>query len=387
MSHLRIGLIGAGLRGTALAYQVKASGLGAVVGAYDPDREFGKQFQKLYPDFVIPFISRDELLSDSTLDALIIASPDHCHRQDACDALKSGKPVLCEKPMATELADCDTMLQAQRDTGQSLQIGFNLRFHPLYQKMREVATSGELGEITTVWIRHFVGMGGDYYFHDWHSLRKLSTSLLLQKATHDFDILHYVTGSYTKRLVAIGNRAYYGGARENSLSCVECPDKDGCPEVSQDPINPRKQCAFREEIDVEDNEMVMLELKNGTLASYGQCHFTPDYHRNYVFIGTRGRMESFETQHRVKGWQEDSRIEILYRDGGPRKTIRFDLEQGNHGGADFRMIKSWLKGILGNSLDGENPIAGRQSVAVGCLAAESLRNGNRWMTLPPISYT
>lgn len=384
MSQLRIGLIGAGGRGTSLAYQVKVSNLGAVVGAYDADPEFARQFQEPFADFSIPFVSRAELLSDSSLDGIIIASPDHCHLQDACDALKSGKPVLCEKPMAIKLADCDAMLQAQRDTGQSLQIGFNLRFHPLYQKMHEIAASGKLGKITTVWIRHFVGMGGNFYFQDWHSLRNRSESLLLQKATHDFDVLHYVAGSYTKRLSAIGNRAYYGGDRENSLCCPQCTDKGDCPEANLGTKNPRNQCAFRKEIDVEDNEIVMLELESGVLATYSQCHFTPDYHRNYVFIGTKGRMESFETQHRVQGWQTDDRIEVLYRDGGQRETVRFDLEQGNHGGADIRMIKSWLNCVLNKSFDSDNPIGGRQSVAAGCLAAESLRTGNVWRDIPRI---
>jgi len=130
----------------------------------------------------------------------------------------------------------------------------------------------------------------------------------------------------------------------------------------------------------------MLELQSGAIATYSQCQFTPDYHRNYVFIGTKGRMESFETQHRVKGWQADDRIEVLYRDGGQRETVRFDLEHGNHGGSDIRMIKSWLKSVLNKTFDTENPVGGRQSVAVGCLAAESLRTGNVWRTIPPISY-
>lgn len=385
MSSLKIGLIGAGGRGTGLAYQVKISGLGNVTAAYDPNPEFARQFQKKYEDFSIPFMDRQSLLADPTLDGIIVASPDHCHRQDASDALHSGKPVLCEKPMAIQLDDCDAMLRAQKESGQPLQIGFNLRFHPLYQKMREIASSGQIGKITTAWIRHFVGCGGNFYFQDWHSLRNRSTSLLLQKATHDFDILHYVSGSYTKRLVALGNRAYFGGERDNTLTCPECAELGDCPEANRGSDNPRNQCAFRSEIDVEDNEIVMMELHNGVLATYSQCQFTPDYHRNYVFIGTKGRMESFETQHRVKGWQSDSRIEILYRDGTHRETIRFDLDHNNHGGADIRMIRNWLKCIKDKSFDPDNPIAGRHSVAVGCLAAEGLRTSNPWMTVPPLA--
>lgn len=388
MSKLKIALIGAGGRGTYLAKMVEVSGMGDLVMAHETNPEYSKGWMKRH-EVSLPLVERDKILNDPSIDAVIVASPDHRHRDDASDVMRAGKPVLCEKPMAIRLDDCDEMLRVHRETKKSLQIGFNLRFHPMYQKMHEIAASGKLGRITTVWIRHFVGLGGDYYFHDWHGRRDKSTSLLLQKATHDFDVLHYVTGSYTKRLVGLGNRAYYGpdrenGARENDLTCPTCPDQNTCPEVNRDPENPRIQCAFRKEIDIEDNEMVMLELESGALANYMQCQFTPDYHRNYVFIGTLGRMESFESMQRVKGWQNDTRIEILHRKGGYRETITFADEPGGHGGADIKMVKNWLTAVRNNSFNPENPIGGRQSVAVGCLAAESLRTGNNWMTVPPV---
>lgn len=379
---LRIGLIGAGHRGAALAYEARKSGLGEVTAAYDIDpavarKWFGER------ELNVPLVSREALLGDASLHAIIVATPDHRHLQDASDSLRAGNPTLCEKPMAIRIDDCDAMLRVQKETGQPLQIGFNLRFHPLYQKMHEVAASGKLGRITAVWIRHFVGRGGDFYFHDWHSVRERSTSLLLQKATHDFDVLHFVTGSYTRRLVALGQRAYYGGDRPNDLACPECPDAPECPEVNPTPENLRNACAFRKEIDVEDTEAVLLELENGAQATYTQCHYTPDYHRNYVFIGTRGRMESFEPMGRVAGWQTDCRLEILYRAGKERETIPFETGPG-HGGADARMMTAWLTALREGQFDPENPIAGRQSVAVGCLAAESLRTGNPWMQLPAL---
>jgi predicted dehydrogenase len=382
---LKIGLMGAGVRGTWLAYEVERSGQGHVVAAYDASPAFAEKMLKSR-NLSIPLVERERLLDDASLNGVIVATPDNCHRQDACDLLRAGKPVLSEKPMAIHIEDCDAMLKTQDESGQPLQIGFNLRFHPLYQKMREIAASGKLGKITTVWVRHFVGFGGNYYFQDWHSVRDKSTSLLLQKATHDFDVIHFVTGTYTRRLVALGNRAYYGGDRANELTCPACPDISTCPEANSDPANTRNQCAFRKEIDVEDNEMVLLELEGGILANYSQCHFTPDYHRNYVFIGTEGRMESFEPMRRVAGWQEGYRIEILYRNFRERETIPFEIDPIGHGGADLRMMTSWLGALQNGTFDRENPIAGRQSVAVGCLAAESLRNGNIWKHLPPIPY-
>ena len=366
-----------------MANEVQRSGLGRVVVAHDTDLVYAtRMLQKL--NLEVPLVEREAIINDTSLDGVIVATPDNFHCQDASELLRSGKNVLSEKPMAIRIEDCDAMLNAQRESGQALQIGFNLRFHPIHMKMREIAASGKIGKITTAWVRHFVGLGGNFYFHDWHSIRSKSTSLLLQKATHDFDVIHFVTGSYTRRLVALGNRAYYGGDRDNELTCPTCPDLRTCPEAKRDPTDTRVECAFREEIDVEDNEMVLLELENGVLANYSQCHFTPDYNRNYVFIGTKGRMESLEPMGQVNGWQEDSRIEIMFRGKRERETIRFESGQTGHGGADIRMIEKWLGALRDGNFDPENPIGGRQSVAVGCLAAESIRTGNNWMSLPPL---
>lgn len=56
--------------------------------------------------------------------------------------------------------------------------------------MKELIDAGAIGEVKTIWCRHFVGNGGDYYFKDWHAERKNTTSLLLQKGAHDIDVIH-----------------------------------------------------------------------------------------------------------------------------------------------------------------------------------------------------
>jgi predicted dehydrogenase len=321
------------------------------------------------------------------IDAIVIATPDDLHACYANAAMRAGKAVLCEKPMAINLADCDSMLLCQRETHAPFKIGFNLRHHPMYQRMREIAESGELGSIRSVWVRHFVGMGGNYYFQDWHGLRSRANTLLLQKGTHDIDIIHYVTGFYSKRVMAIGNRSYFGGDQPDDLTCQECPEQFSCPESAYQADLVRSQCAFRREIDIEDNEILLMELENGALVSYTQCQFTPDYHRSYTFIGTKGRMECFEPQTRRNGWQNDHRIEILFRGAKTRRTECFQLDAGGHGGADARMLHSWLDDLVANRYNESNPVAGRQSVAVGCLGAESLRGVNDWKDVPPLPYS
>ena len=160
-------------------------------------------------------------------------------------------------------------------------------------------------QVQTIWCRHFVGDGGDYYFKDWHADRSKTTGLLLQKGAHDLDIIHWLAGAPSRRVTAMG--ALKRLRRHHDRS-----DRDG--EVVGDWFDrennwpPRSQRGLHPIIDVEDVSMMLMELENGVLASYQQCHFTPDYWRNYTVIGTDGRLENFgdEVGATVKVWSRRS---------------------------------------------------------------------------------
>ena len=94
---------------------------------------------------------------------------------------------------------------------------------------------------------------------------------------------------------------------------------------------PRSQRGLHPVIDVEDVSMMLMELANGVLASYQQCHFTPDYWRNYTVIGTDGRLENFgdEAGATVKVWSRRSG----YRAEADRSVDVTEIP-GTHGGAD-----------------------------------------------------
>ncbi len=80
--------------------------------------------------------------------------------------------MFCEKPLAIDLADADAMLETARRTGTGLYIGHNMRHMPVITLMRGLIQSGRIGQVKAVWVRHFVGHGGDFYFKDWHADRR-----------------------------------------------------------------------------------------------------------------------------------------------------------------------------------------------------------------------
>ncbi|KRG15436.1 oxidoreductase [Virgibacillus soli] len=369
MKQLRIGIIGVGGRSTIVEYWHKPNGNSVVVGAADVSEEALQQFKEsINPE---AFITNDyhELLAREDIEAVAILTPDHMHEEHVTAAFRAGKHVYCEKPLAITSESCDRILDEWEKSGKHLMIGFNMRYMPMYQTMKGIIDSGEIGEIKAVWVRHFVGFGGWFYYHDWHGKRANTTSLLLQKASHDFDVIHWLTGKYTKKVAAFGSLDYYGGSMPNDLHCPDCELKETCPEASFDRLN---QCAFRQEIDVEDNNMVMMELEGGIKASYLQCHFTPDYSRNYTFIGTKGRLENDDINNKVYvktrktgSWNEWS-----------DQTYDIKEMEGTHGGADPRICEDFVNLVLYNQQPLTTPFAGRMSVAVGCAAAESIRTGS-----------
>ena len=374
MKQARIGVIGTGGRSTIVEYWHKPEGNSIVVAGADVSLKALEKFKQEINHEAFVTTDYRELLAREDIDAVAILTPDYLHEEHAIAALQAGKHVYCEKPLAITPEACDRILDEAKKSGKHLMVGFNMRYMSMYQTMKEIIDSGVIGDIKAVWVRHFVGLGGYFYYHDWHGTAANTTSLLLQKASHDIDVIHWLTGSYTTKVSAFGSLDYYGGDKPNDLHCPDCELKDTCPDASLERLT---QCAFREEIDVEDNNMLIMELEGGIKASYMQCHFTPDYSRNYTIIGTKGRIENDDVNDKVYvktrksgSWHEMS-------------DITYEMKQmpGTHGGADPRICEDFVNLVLYNKQPLTSPFAGRMSVAVGCAATESIRSGGKVVSI------
>lgn len=117
----------------------------ALVAAADPlprPREaFAQQFgARVYADF-------GDLCKDSSVEAIYIASPHRFHAQQAIQAMEHGKHVLCEKPLALSLAECDAVVAATERTGMQMVVGHTHAFDPNIAAIRRIVRSGELGRL------------------------------------------------------------------------------------------------------------------------------------------------------------------------------------------------------------------------------------------------
>ena len=98
------------------------------------------------------FTTRDyrEILARPDIDAVIVATPDHWHQQQAIDAMKAGKDVYCQKPMVHKVEQGAAIIQAAKETGRILQVGSQRASSILYAKARDLVKQGVLGEVRMV---------------------------------------------------------------------------------------------------------------------------------------------------------------------------------------------------------------------------------------------
>lgn len=371
-----MGVIGVCGRG-GLANSWRDSERALVVAGADVSEPKLDDFKSRMGDSVFTTLDYRELLDRSDVDAVAVCSPDFVHEEHAIAALEAGKHVYLEKPMCITIDGCDRIMRAANASKGKLMIGFNMRCMNIFRTMKEIVDSGAIGEIKSVWCRHFVGYGGIFYYHDWHGTQKNCTSLLLQKGSHDLDMIHWITGAYTKRVSAFGSLDYYGGNKPSDLRCPDCDEKKTCTEFVPEGLN---QCAFRKEIDIEDNMVMIMELERGIKGVYTECHFTPDYHRNYVFIGTEGRIENSEPEMKV--WVQ-TRKSNSWRELADR-TYSIKTAHGTHGGADPIITDQFLDYVLDGKPPVASPLDGRMAVAAGFCAAESMRNGGMPVDVPAV---
>ncbi|MER0449438.1 Gfo/Idh/MocA family oxidoreductase [Streptomyces sp. Edi4] len=370
MTDLRIGAIGYGLRGS-IARTAHRPGRGAVVAAVaDPDPRAREAAAAAFPGARVG-ADHHEVTGAADLDAVLVLTPDHTHADLARAALRAGKPVFVEKPLDITVERCDEILRTAHETGTRLYVGHNMRHMPVVRMMRDLIGRGVIGAVKTVWVRHFVGYGGDWYFKDWHAERRYTTGLLLQKAAHDIDVVHWLSGGYTRDVQAMGDLMVYGDSPHRRAPGEPKTDdwytKDGhWPPAAQRALNPV--------IDIEDVSLLNMRLDNGVLASYQQCHFTPDYWRNYTVIGDAGRLENFGDGpgSLVKVW--NSRRSAYRAEPDETYEIKGGDERG-HGGADPLIVQEFLRFVREGGATDTSPVAARMAVAAGYEATASLRAG------------
>ena len=202
MSRLRIGIIGCGgiANGKHLP-SLKAINRADIVAFCDliPERaekaakEYGTPDAKVYTDY-------HELLKDESIDVCYVLTPNRSHADITIDALHAGKHVMCEKPMAKCAADARRMVEAAKETGKKLTIGYQHRQKAASQYVKSVVERGDLGGIyyaKAFAIRRRGTPNWGVFLNEYEQ----GGGPLIDIGTHSLDLTLYLMNNYKPRMV------------------------------------------------------------------------------------------------------------------------------------------------------------------------------------------
>lgn len=306
----------------------------------DANLELAKTVKEKY-NAKYAFDKYEDVLALDEVDAVYIASPVFCHKEQALAAVKAGKHILLEKPLGLTSEDSIEIIEACEAAGVKLGVGFMMRYHAYHQAMREFIASGGIGEIVsmraqfTCWYPEIEGA--------WRQKKALSGGgALVDLGIHCIDLLQYISG----------------------LSAVECR---GYAQTQ----------TFSYEVD--DSASLVMKMNNGALA-YVDANFNiPDTAAKcpLEFYGTKGSIIAVGTLSQDEG----GKVEIIVSDD----NVGYDAQQNRSlteaktlevtfGNMYEKEISAFANAVIN---DTEPPVNGRNTISVQKIIDAIYNNGGR----------
>ena len=354
----------------------------AAVAEQDP-----KARAKFQEEFGVPGSSaykscKDLLQGKSKLDAALVTTQPDAHAEPACALLEAGIPVFLEKPVAADMEDAARIVKSARRTGTPLQTGFNCRYAPFFEKIRDIVASGQIGEILSLEWKEIIGPHhwATYCRYPSYNRRSVIGSWLIEKCCHDLDLMSWITGSLPARVASFGSRSFFNPRSDVPGHCDEnCPVEKECmfcafrlhPELKKDPGSlPRFHtlCVYNSGSDLVDHQTAMLEYSNGMTAVFSLMPLIQEHQSSrFVYIcGTRAALHGDFEKNRIRLFPHENKKKIICDVDAPPLQ--------SHGGGDSRIISAFL-----DYLDDSNnqPLTGMEegweAMVTGCGIDLSLR--------------
>lgn len=354
MDELRFGVIGTGMMGGEHLLNLAALPGTAVVAVADPDPGSLRTGAELAGPDASAFEDHRRMLEEVELDAVVIASPNHTHREVLDAVWDSGLHVMIEKPLCTTVADCLEVREKALDHPGVVWMGLEYRYMPAITQFLERIEAGDTGHLHMVSIREhrfpFLAKVGN-----WNRFSRHTGGTLVEKCCHFFDLMNLVIGERPVRVMASG------GQDVNHL------DERYDGEVP----------------DLLDNAFVIVEYPGGARALLDLCMFAEGsrWEQELTAVGDRGKVEAH-----VPNFMEVSRgrqSELVVGSRGPDWPVtelpvdddpRIEFH-GSHHGASYLELLDFREAILAGAPASVTVDDGVWSVAMGQAAHLSIDEG------------
>jgi len=352
----RFNIIGAGSNGQEHMRVTVMEGRATIHGIYDPNPrsiETARQsFAQIAPgQTLIAYDSLEAACNDPQADALIISTPNFSHIEVIRTAVKSGKHIFMEKPMATTIPDAHEIVQLAKNYPAVFQIGLQYRYKAMYvEAIHEALERKSIGEIKMIGIlEHRVPFLDKV--KQWNKFSRFSGGTLVEKCCHYFDLLNLFAQSRPVSVFATGSMA---------VNFIEFEYQG-------------------EKSDIIDNAYVTVVYQNGVRASFNLCMFAPMFYEEIVLCGDEGRLKAFENEDYLPTARPQTSLEILRGESQPSRISTpcypSHIESSGHNGATFFEHIYFVNNIEGKKTNTAKPEEGFWSVVVGAAAEESVQTG------------
>ena len=289
------------------------------------------------------FESAEAMFADPTIDAVSICAANFAHASLTIAALEAGKHVLCEKPMAVTLEECEAMVEAARKSGKYLMIGHNQRLARAHVKAKALIDGGEIGRIIS--IRTTFGHGGpetwsiDPGQNVWFFSKQYARmGAMADLGIHKTDLIHFLTGSHVKHVTA-------------RVATLDKRYSDGTL------------------IDVDDNAFCIYEMENGVLATMtASWNFYGQEDNSTVIYGSEGIMRIYDDPvHSI----------VIIKKNGEKYMYDVEAIQTNDNQTKSGIIDLWIDCLSNDrppEISGEEALYAMRAVFA---AIESSETGKR----------
>ncbi|MBN2557364.1 MAG: Gfo/Idh/MocA family oxidoreductase [Clostridia bacterium] len=354
-------LVGSGNRGTAYATYLK-EGIHAVC-----DRDIEKA-RRLIGEFgLVNASAYDDYRKCTGFDSIIIAVPDHMHEEVFLWALKSGKPILLEKPVAVNNGSLRKMHEAGADYKSAIILGFGLRYTFMYRKVLGLLSEGAIGDVVAIEASETLGrLHAAKFFRRWHRFSEFSGGLMNTKCSHDMDILNLAAASRMRYVSSFGSNTVFSKGFGNDVCNETCKEYETCPYADDSEgyysTADLTVCPYRAESDIVDHQSVLIEFENGITAVFTLTMHSGKGDRIIRVHGSKGM---------ISARFEDQKVMLTMNHPFHEQTFGPGETWGSHGGGDRLLCGHFVDAVLNNTC--ENQLADGILASAAALAADESR--------------
>ena len=336
---MRVGIIGCGkIAQTRHIPEYLANEDATIAGFYDLNFERAKELADTYG--AKAYETMEALLEDPSIDAVSICTANMAHAKNTIASLRAGKHVLCEKPMATTMEDCEEMVRVAKETGKKLMIDQNQRLVRTHKKAKELIESGLIGKVLT-FKTTFGHQGPETWSIDpgtatWFFDRTQSAmGALADLGVHKTDLIQYLLDAKVARVSA-------------KITTIDKKDSKG------------------ELIGVDDNAICIYEMDNGSIGTMtASWTYYGAEDNSTILYGEKGIMRIFDDPvYSIKVTLRDGE-EILYN---------VDQIQTNDNQTSTGIIDAFCECVKNDTkplIDGEDVLHAMRTVFAAIESSES----------------